>query len=207
MAQTLLKRSDRSAPGKGQRTRDRIIEHALEIVEEHGVAALSQEAVARRAGLSQSALRHHFALKDDLIAAVLAVSFRGFYRRTEEEVLRPAGSPREKLMQLLRGHIDYTGRASDRIALEAFAYTLRDPDRLDDQSQWYDWLVQHYTGLLELIRPDLLAIERQEKAMALLTLCMGAWICAGKSRTTALGSDQGRAREALLRQAALLIDA
>ncbi|MFM5924659.1 MAG: TetR/AcrR family transcriptional regulator [Novosphingobium sp.] len=196
-----------SIRSKGERTRHRIIGQALELIEEQGIPALSQEAVARRAGLSQSALRHHFPMKEDMLAAVFAQVFRPFYHQAEQELLRPQTSPREKLMRLIGNHIDYVLHASDRVALESFAHSTRDATLLAEQSGWYAWLVEHYAALLGAIHPTLDEAERKQRGFALLTLSLGAWISAGRSRPSALWPSPDAARTALLHQAARLIGA
>ncbi|MBK6801251.1 MAG: helix-turn-helix transcriptional regulator [Novosphingobium sp.] len=45
---------------KGERTRRRIMAEALAMIDEVGMDAISQDAVAKKVGITQSALRHHF---------------------------------------------------------------------------------------------------------------------------------------------------
>ncbi|MBD3782249.1 MAG: TetR/AcrR family transcriptional regulator C-terminal domain-containing protein [Micrococcales bacterium] len=47
-----------------------IVAAALEVLEDVGLDALSQRAIAARLGVRQPALYHHFASKDDLLAAL-----------------------------------------------------------------------------------------------------------------------------------------
>ena len=55
---------------RGQRTRRRIIDAALEVVAERGANAASLDEVGARAGTSKSQLYHYFSDRDDLLRAV-----------------------------------------------------------------------------------------------------------------------------------------
>lgn len=191
---------------KGERTRQRIVDEALALIDEQGIAAVSQESVARRAGLSQSALRHHFPVKEDMLSAIFGEVFQSFYGVAEHALLKPESSPREKLMQLAANHLDHVLQSSDRVALEAFAYGTRNEAMLAEQSGWYHWLVAHYAALLATIRPELDAVERHSRALAILTLCLGAWISAGQSRPAWPDQSPDETRAALLGQIERLIE-
>lgn len=56
---------------KGQATRERILEAAIELIAEHGVAGTTTEDVRKTAGISGSQLYHYFASKQALIRAVI----------------------------------------------------------------------------------------------------------------------------------------
>jgi AcrR family transcriptional regulator len=56
---------------QGEATRERIIQAARELVVEHGYAGVSTAEVLDRAAVSRGGLYHHFASKDQLMAAVL----------------------------------------------------------------------------------------------------------------------------------------
>lgn len=60
----------RGAAGTGD-TRERIVEAATELFAERGFHATPMTAIATASGLSQTGLLHHFASKEDLLAAVL----------------------------------------------------------------------------------------------------------------------------------------
>ena len=68
----------RASPSKGERTRRAVLAGTQAIINEGGTGSVSQEAVAKRAGISQSAVRHYYPTKDGLLAAafneVLAVN-------------------------------------------------------------------------------------------------------------------------------------
>jgi AcrR family transcriptional regulator len=64
-------RGTRGPYAKTAGVRRRIIEACLEVFTESGYRATTMKAVAERAGISQRGLVHHFASKEELLAAVL----------------------------------------------------------------------------------------------------------------------------------------
>ena len=72
---------------------------------EHGATALSLRAVARRAGLSHAAPKHHFRDRQGLLTAVAADGFRLF----GEALARAAvsGDPDERLAAMGRAYLDF----------------------------------------------------------------------------------------------------
>ena len=56
---------------KGERTRNRIVEAAAQLIHERGVAGTTLDDIRSRAGVSGSQLSHYFAGKDELVQAVI----------------------------------------------------------------------------------------------------------------------------------------
>lgn len=179
---------------------------ARAMIEELGIEAISQEAVARRVGITQSALRHHFPTKEGMFDAIFDQVFTSFYRSAEQVLLEPSGEPRNRLVRLCVLHLDYVVSESDRVALESFAHYLHNAELLARQSSWYHWIVGHYGALLATIRPDLDEKVRRGRALAILTMCIGAWITIGRSRPAWPGMPEGEARSAILHAIEQLID-
>lgn len=191
---------------KGERTRRRIMAEARAMIDEMGIEAISQEAVAKRVGITQSALRHHFPTRETMFDAIFDHAFSSFYRSAEQVLLVPGHEPRQRLMKLCALHLGYAMSESDRVALQSFAHYLYNPELLSRQSSWYHWIVGHYADLLGAIRPDLDAATRQGRALAILTMSIGSWITAGRSRPawpTMPGED---AKAALLAAIEHLVD-
>jgi len=191
---------------KGERTRRRIMDEARAMIDEIGIEAISQEAVARRVGITQSALRHHFPTRESLFDAIFDHVFSGFYRSAERFLLEPGHDPRQRLLKLCELHLGYVVRESDRVALGSFAHYLYNPALLDRQSGWYHWIAGHYAALLGAIRPELDAETRHGRALAILTMSIGAWITIGRSRPAWPDLPGDGARAALLAAIASLID-
>jgi len=58
--------------GRGRASRERIVDHAAELVAERGVAGTSLDEVLAAAGASKSQLYHYFAGRDELVEAAVA---------------------------------------------------------------------------------------------------------------------------------------
>lgn len=69
-AEPQLQRTDGLAP------RDQILDAAAALFAEHGYAGTSTRAIAKRVGLQQASLYHHFAGKDDILLELLEISVR-----------------------------------------------------------------------------------------------------------------------------------
>lgn len=197
---------DKRQATKGERTRARVLSAARAMIEDMDIAAISQQAVAERAGITQSALRHHFPTKDGMFDALFEEVFSGFYRSAEKILLEPGLAPRACLMKLCRLHLGYVTSESDKVALKSFAHYLYNPDLLARQSAWYQWIVGHYANLLALMRPELDRATCNARALAILTLCIGAWVTMGRSRPELSASEDGTPDDALLAAIAHLVD-
>ncbi len=87
-----------------------LIEAALQVLAEQGLTALSVRGVARRVGVSEAALYHHFAGKSSLVEAVVVDTLR-LLRDTLRETMRTTtGTPLD--------HLKATGVAYVRFAVE-----------------------------------------------------------------------------------------
>lgn len=191
---------------KGERTRRRIMDEARAMIDEVGIEAISQEAVARRVGITQSALRHHFPTREALFDAIFDHVFSGFYRSAEAVLLEPGHDPRQRLLKLCDLHLGYVTSESDRVALGSFAHYLYNPELLARQSTWYHWITGHYAALLGAIRPELDEATRHGRALAILTMSIGAWITTGRSRPEWPELPGAGAKAALLAAIGCLID-
>jgi AcrR family transcriptional regulator len=192
---------------KGERTRRRIMAAARTMIDEMGIDAIAQEAVAKRVGITQSALRHHFPTRESMFDAIFDHVFSGFYRSAEQILLEPGRDPRQRLMKLCTLHLGYAMRESDRVALQSFAHYLYNPGLLSRQSSWYHWIADHYAALLGAIRPELDEATRQARALAILTMSIGAWVTVGRSRPPWPALPGEDAKTALLATIELLIEA
>jgi len=185
---------------KGERSVAAILRACVDIMNEQGAGAMSQEAVARRAGITQSALRHHFATKEALIEAVFRGAFATYRARWSEILLDPKPSPREKLQRLIHTHFDHIANSSDAYAFEAFAHAARHPGARAERDDWYLWLADHYAALIQQIDPRLSREASEVRAYQVLTLILGAWVTLGRSRPHLL-QDRSSAMIAALNEA------
>lgn len=85
-------------------SRARILDAALSLMSEHGVAGTSMRMLAGECGLNVATLYHHFPSKASLLEAVLAE--RGYLHRLAEELpppeLRRGDSPTRRLERFVR---------------------------------------------------------------------------------------------------------
>lgn len=176
------------------------------MIDEIGIEAISQDAVARRVGITQSALRHHFPTRESMFDAIFDHVFSGFYRSAEQVLLEAGSEPKQRLMKLCALHIGYAMTESDRVALQSFAHYLYNPELMLRQSSWYHWITGHYAALLGAIRPDLDGATRQGRALAILTMSIGAWVTVGSSRPSWPDLPGEKTKTALLAAIEHLVD-
>jgi AcrR family transcriptional regulator len=93
----------RNRRGQGERLREDLISGALEIVELHGLEALSLRSVARHVGIAATSVYLHFPDLDHLVAAVVE---RGFHAlgATTDELASPVSDPAEQLRARCRAY-------------------------------------------------------------------------------------------------------
>jgi AcrR family transcriptional regulator len=97
----------RASTSKGEETRREILDQALRLSSELGVAGLSIGALASRVGMSKSGLFAHFSSKDNLQVAVIEDASRRFIEMVVAPALRERrGEPRVRA--LLHGWLDWS---------------------------------------------------------------------------------------------------
>jgi AcrR family transcriptional regulator len=183
---------------KGERSAAEILKACVAIISEQGVAAMSQDAVARRAGISQSALRHHFQTKDALLEAVFRGANETHRAATTEILLDPQVGASDKLHRLIESHMDFIARGGDAYHFEAQAHAARDADARDRRNTWYCWLAGHYAVLIRQSKPHLDEADAEARAFQILTLILGSWVTLGRSRPDLLGGRPEAMKAALL---------
>lgn len=122
--------------------RDAIIAAARELVTEAGMGSLSVRAVAARAGIGASTLRHYFPTQQDLYDAVLGASFEEHLAdlRIGQEGVSPVLRLTECLWQFLPER-----DAGDRLLEQWLAQylTVLSPDASGDNRRAWEALVKH----------------------------------------------------------------
>lgn len=78
--------SKKGRPVGGETARDKILEAAYRVVQQHGAAHLTLENVAWEAGVSKGGLLYHFRSKDDLIRGMVEEHVRHEERRIHENL-------------------------------------------------------------------------------------------------------------------------
>ncbi|HUK02636.1 MAG TPA: CerR family C-terminal domain-containing protein [Steroidobacteraceae bacterium] len=113
---------DRGGYERGERTRRRILESAIELFGDHGLEGTSTRAISRRAGVSLPALQYYFGGKDGLHRACFEYITADLQARLSPALTRTESALRERrladvaLLELLRTLIEplLEGMATDR---------------------------------------------------------------------------------------------
>ncbi len=86
--------------------RQALIDAALTLLEQGGLEKLSLRAIARQAGVSQTAPYSHFKNRDELLAAVAAEGFRRFQDSMETEAVNTSSSG-DRVAAFGTGYIEF----------------------------------------------------------------------------------------------------
>jgi len=85
-----------------------LLETAVRVIEKEGVAAVSLHALTRRAGVSSGAPYHHFASREQLLAAVAAQGFTLLVGAMRQAVADSTEDPLAQLEGLGRAYIQFS---------------------------------------------------------------------------------------------------
>jgi AcrR family transcriptional regulator len=102
--------ADQSKPYHHGHLRRALLDAALQVLTEEGLAGLTLRAVARRAGVSEAAPYHHFASKAALVEALVVETLQQLAQALQEAAQAKAGTPLDRLVAV--------GVAYVRFALE-----------------------------------------------------------------------------------------
>lgn len=155
---------------KRQRTRERLIAAALEVVAEKGFVAASLDEIAARAGLTKGAIYGNFAGKSDLMFAVAA---------SQSLSLEPAPAPGAALAEQLAAAADalvaLLPRAGglQRLNAEFQIYALTDPDLRARSAAVYLARFDQLTERTQAAHGEVLAMPARDLVMALQALTLG----------------------------------
>ncbi|SMO86973.1 TetR/AcrR family transcriptional regulator [Paracoccus laeviglucosivorans] len=132
--------------------RDRIIDAALDVIAEHGIAGMTHRRVAERADVPLGSTTYHFAGIDDL----LVEAFRRFSHqaaaRYSERMAQATTLPeaREAVVDLISGGLWATQR-NMMLSFELYAYAARNP-RL--REVLVDWMAQSRAAMQQHFPPE-----------------------------------------------------
>lgn len=105
--------------GRGEESRQRLIDAATELIGERGYRATSVGDICRRAGLAKTALYHHFGDKEGLLAAVLDALGGRWIEELQKRAYRRA-LPHQRLDELVDGWREILEEQPQLIRLPAF---------------------------------------------------------------------------------------
>ncbi|GAB3875102.1 TetR/AcrR family transcriptional regulator [Kibdelosporangium lantanae] len=87
--------------------RERLVGHAIAVLETEGVDAVTIRRVAREAGVSHGAPLRHFPTRADLLAAVAATGFA----RLQAVLAAAPGTGRDRLVAACRSYVEFARSA------------------------------------------------------------------------------------------------
>jgi AcrR family transcriptional regulator len=185
--------AQRARTPKGRRTLQAILDATYELVSSEGLAAASQEAVAKRAGLTQSAVRHYFPKKGELLDAFFMSSIERLEEQFKRELSQEDKDPRSRLVAIAALHYDRVLEVEDVAYFEIASTWARNERYRAVRDGWYRRLSSYYRELLQAIHPDWDRDRRDAVVFQVITLILGGWASMGSSRPIF----PGRGRKAL----------
>jgi TetR/AcrR family transcriptional regulator len=126
-----------------------ILAAALREFADHGLSGATTAGIARRAGITQPLVHHHFGSKQGLWSAVIAELFGGLARDLGQAMQEAEGlDPRARLARLIRALVLFAGR---RPELGRLIHTESSAGGAAFEELYDRWL----SGLIELFRREL----------------------------------------------------
>lgn len=87
--------------------REALLREALLMIRESGLDSLSLRQLAQRAGVSASALYHHFENKNDLLCALAELGFVTLDKAVQEAAGDTRGCVRDRTLRFVRAYVSY----------------------------------------------------------------------------------------------------
>ncbi len=156
----------RNPRGEGGRLREQLVQAAAELLDELGDASrLSIRGIARRAGVSPTALYLHFPDRDAIVSAAVDAGFSSF----NSALLSAARSGSEPLARLEATSLAYLEFSERQPALYTVLFSARRPLEHESPSATGVDHGEGFAGLVALLRdcdPALEPAEAREVAIA-----------------------------------------
>lgn len=133
--------------------RERIVEAALEVIAEHGVAGATYRSVAEAADVPLGSMTYHFPTRDDLLHAAfsrLADTMHARFDRILADI-GPDEDPREGVVRIITTQGEGYGRDMV-LSAELYALAVREP-RYRELIQ--DWMLRSRASLARHFPPEL----------------------------------------------------
>lgn len=122
-------------------TREKIIDAAMVIVRERGVARLTLDEAAKVAGVSKGGVLYHFKAKDDLIRAMVERLIGSCDALHQEYYDREAEGPYRWARTVVRTAFDPNGPAGDPVGGALLAAITINPDLMAPlQAKYAEWI-------------------------------------------------------------------
>jgi len=173
---------ERARTPKGRKALQAILDATYELVSTDGLNAASQKAIAKRAGLTQSAVRHYFPRKSELLDAFFLYSAERLDNQFREELTAVDNDPRAHLLSIASLHYDRILAVEDASYFETLALWARTPRYRKFRNKWYQRVSGYYAELVQAIHPEWDEERCAATAFQLFTLVLGGWLSMGSSR-------------------------
>jgi TetR/AcrR family transcriptional repressor of bet genes len=116
-----IERTQASGPGKREaskaRSRQSLIEAALEIIAEEGIAGASVSRIVEKSGLSRGMIHLHFDNKDGLLVAAARSMADDYYRNLFRFIEAAPDLPAQRLIAMIEADLDETSLNPRAIAI------------------------------------------------------------------------------------------
>ena len=123
--------------------RERIVDAAMAIVRDQGIARLTVSAAAKQAGLSKGGVLYHFNTKDDLIRGMVSTLIERVDDLSRRYFEAEPDGPYRWARAMVRTAFDPDGPAGDRIGGALVAAIAVDPDLATPlQGKFAEWQAQ-----------------------------------------------------------------
>jgi AcrR family transcriptional regulator len=197
---------DRARYPKGRKTLQAILDATYELVVAEGPTAASQKAIAERAKVTQSAVRHYFPTKEELLVAFFYTGIERLQGLLRAKLAEVSDDPRQKLLDIATLHSSRISEVDSALFFEAMAFWRRYPQYSEIRDNWYEEIVRSYRLLLQQMHPDWPEQHCSDTAFQILTLVLGGWVTAGRSRPVRKDNSQQELSKVLLQGIKRLID-
>lgn len=191
---------------KGRKTLQAILDATYDLIIAEGPTAASQKSIAERANVTQSAVRHYFPTKEDLLLAFFSTGIERLQRLLKAKLEEIGSDPRTQLLEIAALHYSRICEVDNVLFFETMAFWRRNPQYSTVRDNWYTDVSRYYQQLLQQMHPDWDAVHCTETAFQILTLVLGGWVTAGHSRPVQKELSQAELTAILLRGIDRLID-
>lgn len=147
--------------------RAQLLAAASEIATHHGVAALTLDAVAERAGVTKGALQYHFANKQGLLDALFGQATERFAAQMAARVAADSSGDGAAARAYLHAVLDAANPAASTDVLRVLVASM-----ITEQETRARWSVP----MREWTRPDPVPLERAATLMICRLAADGLWI-------------------------------
>lgn len=167
---------------KGKKSLKAILDATYDIIISQGLAAASQDAIAKRANVTQSAVRHYFPTKEGLLLAFFSTGVDRLKILLDKKMAEDVSDPSIKLLDIVSTHYDWINNVEDVYYFESAAFWGRNPEFRQMRERWYQKMARHYGQLIQQIHPDWSRKQCEDGSFQVMTLILGGWTTMGNTR-------------------------